>query len=362
VNARATLWRDLGVYAALWTVFGLLSATQEVVNALYVGHPVDWVRTYGTQLLNWWTCGLGTPIYIWLVRRFPLRGPRVWAIVGLYVAVILACIVLKYVVWVPLQNLIFHSDWSFETGVVTSVFGVFLDQFYFVILLYAVEYYRTARERELQASRLEAELSRSQLDALRSQLNPHFLFNTLNSISALMHHDVDAADEMLSRLAEMLRAGFDAGSEQEVTLRVELDVLHRYLEIMRVRFGDRLRTAVDVDESVLQERVPSFLLQPLVENIVRHGVDASRATTDVRITARADGLLLRIRVLDTGRGLPVDGAMREGVGLSNTRRRLERLYGTAGVLDVQPRDGGGTEVTIAIPRRLGLVAAGQVTA
>jgi two-component system, LytTR family, sensor kinase len=349
---RPITWRDLGIYAVLWTIFGLLAATQNIVSAAYQHMPIDWGFVYSTALVNYWTCGIGTPLYIWLVRRFPLLpfDRRKAPIILLYLAAMAFCFVLKYIVWIPIENIVLHGHMSFRYSLVTDAFGVGLDQFYFVILLYAVENYRIARERELLATQLRSQLSQAQLDVLRSQLHPHFLFNTLNSISALMHRDVRAADEMLARLSDMLRLTLDAQTTQEVRLKDELAALDLYLQIMAVRFGDRLSTQVLVEEPIYDDRVPSFLLQPLVENAVRHGINESTAMTHVQIVGTADEATLTLRILDDGRGLP-DKEMREGIGLRNTRRRLEQLYGEAGKLSIGNREGGGTEVVVQIPRR-----------
>jgi sensor histidine kinase YesM len=353
ITKRPAIWREIAAYAGFWTILGLLSAAQEVVTSTYTGQRVDLGFIYGSSLLNWWTCGIGTPIYVWLVRRYPLQnaGARIVPIAFLYLLVMAASIVLKYVVWVPIENALYHLNWNLQSALVPSFFGVGMDQVYFLILLYAVEYYRTARERQLAASQLEAQLTQAQLEVLRAQLHPHFLFNTLNSISALMHKDVNAADEMLSRLSDMLRITLEAQSGQEVRLKDELQALDLYLQIMAVRFGDRLTTKVLVDEPLFNDRVPSFLLQPLVENAVRHGISESNDKTNVQIVGTADDATLTLRVIDDGSGLPVARAIKEGIGLGNTRRRLEQLYGDAGKLVVGNRDGGGTEVVIQIPRR-----------
>jgi hypothetical protein len=203
-NAR----RDLLLYAALWTILGLFSAAQNLAINIAHGQPANWGTTLGTELLNWYTCGIETPFYIWLVRRFPLNGRAMTARLALYFITLLLSVPVKYLLWVPLENAIFHTRWSFEATVLPNVFAVFMGQLYFIVLLYAIEYYRVARERALRAKQLEVELSRAQLETLRSQMHPHFLFNTLNSISVLMHRDAAAADELLCRLGEMLRASF----------------------------------------------------------------------------------------------------------------------------------------------------------
>jgi sensor histidine kinase YesM len=336
-----------------WTLMGIFAATQQLATATVYKLPFDPKAVYVTQLLNFWTCGIGTPLYLWLVRRYPLipwdRSKLPW--IGLYAASMVFSFVLKYVVWIPIQNTFLGGHMTLSTSLTQDFFGVELDQFYFLVLLYAVENYRWARARELQASQLRAELSQAQLDALRSQLHPHFLFNTLNSIATLMRTDVEAAEEMLARLSDMLRLTLQAQTRQEVKLRDEIAALDLYLKIMAVRFGDRLSTKVLVEEPLYDERVPTFLLQPIVENVIRHGIDESLTMTHVDVIATADERTLTLRVVDDGKGLPVKEEVREGIGLRNTRRRLEEMYGEDGKISIEPRTSGGTEVVVQIPRR-----------
>ena len=355
---RTAVWRDMLIYTAIWTVLGLFSFTLWMVNAQYTGKLSGWAPALGTTMLDFYTIGITTPILVWMVRRFPIVQPRAALVALLYLAVMAACVVLKWLIHVPLENFFFHKCWTFARLLVGDSYGVFLAELIFVVLLIAVEGYRTAQRSELRASQLQAQLSSAQLEVLRSQLHPHFLFNTLNSISALMHRDVDAADMMLSRLSDMLRLTLDSGSNQEATLRSELEAIRLYLSIMDARFGDRLAVSVDIPDALLAERVPSFLLQPLVENAVRHGIGESALTTSIRISGSADPDALTLRIVDDGRGLPPDGDRREGIGLRNTRKRLIELYGAAAQLEVANRDGGGTEVVVRIPRRVGLVEAG----
>jgi sensor histidine kinase YesM len=355
MRPRTVIWRDILIYTAVWTLLGLFSFAQWLANAsLRTGqHP--WLPAFGSIMLDYYTTGIATPVYVWLVRRLPIVTPPVARTVLIYTGVMAACVCLKWLVYVPLVNGLFHRNWTFLFVLVNDSFGVVLSQLIFIAMLIAIEWYRAARQAELRASTLAAQLSSAQLDALRSQLDPHFLFNTLNGVSALMHRDVRAADTMLARLSDMLRTMLDASSAQEVPLRAELDTMRLYLDIMDARFGDRLSWSFDVDGALLDERVPSFLLQPLVENVVRHGIHESQHHTTIRVSAEAERDALTLRIADDGRGLPQAGGVREGIGLRNTRRRLAELYGTAARLDVTSRDGGGTEVAVTLPRRVGLV-------
>jgi two-component system LytT family sensor kinase len=213
-----------------------------------------------------------------------------------------------------------------------------------------LNYYRGYRDRELLASNLETRLVEAQLDALRMQLQPHFLFNTLNSISVLMRRDIDAADRMLLQLSNLLRVTLARSAEHEIKLSQELEILERYLEIEQIRFQDRLTVRRQIDPAALDALVPQLFFQPLVENAIRHGI-AERETggvIDIR-AERQDGLL-RLQVRDNGSGLNVArGDLIEGVGLSNTRTRLEYLYGASSRFEVCNAEEGGLIVAAAFP-------------
>jgi LytS/YehU family sensor histidine kinase len=218
-------------------------------------------------------------------------------------------------------------------------------------LSHALDFHRESQERALTAAQLEARLAEAQLQALQRQLHPHFLFNTLHTISTLMHRDPDAADEMLERLSDLLRITLDRISVQQVRLEDELEFVEKYLEIERARFGERLRVQFAVDPTVLDAWVPTLLLQPLVENAVRHGIAPKVGGGMLHIVADRDGDRLRLVVRDNGHGLPADTlhAFNKGVGLSNTRSRLEHLYGARHLFEFRRPEEGGLAVTVVIP-------------
>lgn len=221
---------------------------------------------------------------------------------------------------------------------------------YFVLLLayFAVRFYRMYRERELKATQLEAGLAQARLEALRMQLHPHFLFNTLNSISTLMHRDVEAADDMLAALSDLLRVALERRGEQEVPLKEELDILRRYLDIEQIRFGDRLRVKFEIEPHCLDALVPNLILQPLAENAIRHGIDPRPEPGLLVISARRTDDWLTLRIADDGHGLPAGTTVEEGVGLSNTRARLQQLYGNPKALHLHSAPDGFT-VTVTVP-------------
>jgi signal transduction histidine kinase len=221
-----------------------------------------------------------------------------------------------------------------------------------VAVHHAVIYYQVSKDRALRASQLEARLAQAQLQVLRMQLQPHFLFNTLHSISALMHKDVKRADSMVASLSDLLRMSLRNIGAQEVGLQSELEFLQAYVAIMTLRFGDRLTVTVQVNPDVRQARVPNLFLQPLVENALRHGFGDAPGAGTVAVTARREGDMLYCEVVDNGRGLKP--TYREGIGLSSTRQRLAHLYGERHVFEIRnvPPPGTGVRVTMAIPFHL----------
>jgi LytS/YehU family sensor histidine kinase len=218
----------------------------------------------------------------------------------------------------------------------------------FVLAWHAASYYREARDRQMRAMELEALLHQSQLEALRSQLNPHFLFNALHSMAELVHADPKLAEQLLVRLGELLRQVLQSSNQQEVPLAAELEFIRGYVEIEQMRLGERLRVNWDIDASLAQARVPSLVLQPLVENAVQHGIAAAAGPGTLGISARRDGGFLQLEVRDSGPGPARSSAQRgQGIGLANTRARLQRLYGERQGFEIQV--GEGMTVRLRLP-------------
>ena len=215
---------------------------------------------------------------------------------------------------------------------------------------HALRFYERSKARERREADLEARLAQARLEALRMQLNPHFLFNTLNSIASLVHEDPKAAEEMIEALSELLRLALHTSSCQETTLRDELSFLDHYLLIERARFGERLCIEKNIDVSALGAMVPTLILQPLVENAVKHGIERQLAPAVIQITAEHSAQRLRLEVADNGRGLS-GKSLSEGVGLRNTRLRLKELYGDDGKMEVRSEVDGGFSVELLLPWR-----------
>ena len=220
----------------------------------------------------------------------------------------------------------------------------------------AYDYYRRFRERErraaqleVEAAQLETQLAQAQLDALKMQLHPHFLFNTLNSISVLMRDDATAANRMLIRLSELLRVALKSEGRQEIPLRQELEFLRGYLEIEQTRFQDRLMVDFDIEKETLDAQVPNLILQPLVENAIRHGIAPRAEAGLIQVQARRENSFVELCVSDDGAGLNESEMQGNGIGLSNTRKRLEKLYGEQYGFEISSPAGGGLQVRLKIP-------------
>ena len=341
ISARARRLWLLGTLT--WVTLGLMSAAQQATWRALTGRPVNWLFIVPNSLADWLTCGMFTPAFYWMVRRFPIRGERWWARLPVHLAASFVFVVLKVSIYHPLFNALNPTEprpWSM------ILFGGFyadmLAYWASVGVIHAIEYYRESRERELEATRLA-------LENLRAQLQPHFLFNTLQSISTLIHRDAAAADRMLTDLSELLRLSLRSSASQEVPLRDELGFLDRYLDIMRVRFGDRLRILVDAAGDVCDALVPSLVLQPIVENAITHGMADRPDVGHVSVRARRNGPALWLEVSDDGPGLTAPAGNGNGIGLANTRERVARLYGTSGSVDFLTDR--GLTVRISIPFR-----------
>jgi signal transduction histidine kinase len=344
----------------VWTLLGLCQAAQSYIFYATEGsRPLPGWRALAMGLSLWYGWALLWVFVSQLARRCPLeQRDFAWRLAfHLAAAVVfaLAKILLDYPIilafYCPTPHLL--------------TLGRFLpmalaDQFHTYVLIYwamlgvahALNYHRLSRERALRTSQLEARLAHAQLQMLKLQLHPHFLFNTLNSISALIHQDVELADRMVARLGDLLRLALQHFGPEEVPLRQELEFVLAYLEIEQARLGPRLGFHLDVDGGCAEALVPTFLLQPLVENAIRHGVAALPGPGRVEVRARREATCLSLEVRDTGPGLP-PGEPPEGVGLSNTRARLGRLYGEEYHFELAGGPRGGAVVRVIIPFRVG---------
>lgn len=334
---------------ALWTCLALVYASH-----LYFYHALrdgaaSWRDALGESFSDWYVwAALSIPI-LSLARRIPLNSVRH---VLLHVPLSLVFSLIQVAIHAVIDQWLIHGALSRDSF--SRAFDSFFARTYhFGLLVYwLIVIARTAVERyknqQLAAAQLETKLSQAQLQALRMQLHPHFLFNTLNTIASLMHSDVAAADRMVVKLSELLRIALSTEHSQEVCLSEELEFVRKYLDIEQERFRDRLEVQFQVDPETLDARIPVFLLQPLVENSIRHGIAKNPGSGKLEIEATRVNGRLRVRVGDNGCGIsPSD--VQEGIGLSNTRLRLQQLYGSDAEFTLSARAGKGTDAVIFLP-------------
>jgi len=336
---------------AFWTLLGLSFASQVYIYASKGGLYLTWKEAVTNSLGDWYIFALLSIAVGRLARRFHFEGGKWGPSLAVHalgsVAFSLSFMVLRAGLAVWQTRAAFPA--AFKLLLVKTWHYDLIIYWVIVVVSHAFEYYRKYRERELRALDLERRLAEAKLQALQMQLNPHFLFNTLHSISSLMHKDIEAADRMIVRLSDLLRAALESSDTQEVELQHELEFLKRYLEIEQTRLGDRLTVKMDIAPEALRARVPNLILQPLVENAIRHGIEprARPGRIELRVQ-RLDGTLA-LEVRDNGTGLQDGQPIEEGIGLSNTRARLQGLYGEAHRFDLHAADGGGLVVQVTIP-------------
>lgn len=357
------------ILAGVCTVVGLIEGTQVWLGSSGSGRypELSWGDGLASTMPSWYVLGLLLPFTFWMAKRFPMEEGR-WRVS--FVAHLIAAAVFAVV---HLGGSSFFSDWILYRGVPPLTFTATMSRLlgvYFVIEIFfyamfvgfahALEYRRVYRERErvaaqlaLKASRLEGSLTRANLESLRMQLNPHFLFNTLNAISVMaLKGERHGVVRTLTLLSDLLRVSLE-NTAQVVPLRDEIAFLERYLEIEEIRFKDRLTVRMDLNPATLDAEVPTLLLQPLVENAIKHGISRKPGTGEIVVRSYVVSNQLVIEVSDTGPGFTHStDSTRTGIGLANTRARLEQLYGANQALVLDNAPGGGALVHVHVPFRI----------
>ncbi len=237
---------------------------------------------------------------------------------------------------------------GFSNKIINGAFDSFLAYWFLVGLYYGYDYYTRFKSQKIKAAQLETQLAKAQLNALKMQLHPHFLFNTMHAISSLMEEDIKSAQRMITKLSDLLRITLDNAGVQKVSMKQELDFLKGYLEIQQTRFHDRLNIEYSFDDSIMNAEVPNLLLQPLVENAIKHGISPQAEGGKIQISAKRDNELLRLGVTDDGKGNG-DKEVKEGIGIKNIRERLNQLYGENYTMELSSENEKGFSVIISIP-------------
>lgn len=359
--------RNYPLYFLLWTLFGLFYFSQGMTQRLVLHDPIPWWRYLVAWLVGVYVWALLTPAILWLGRRFPierdnwLRRTALQLLLGAGFSVME--LALEDAVYAAMR--LFPADRSgfgdvLLRSIIRGFHGGVLNYWIVLGLQWGVLYYYRYRERsqevlqmQLRASELQSQLVGAQLNALKMQLQPHFLFNTLNAITVLVRQQRSReAEQMLGHLSDLLRGVLEDVDAQEISLRRELEYLQLYLSIEQVRFADRLRVEIAVDPATQEASVPQLILQPLVENAIRHGIGRSSLAGRIHIRAATVEGRVEVRVEDDGPGLsPGSSWEDQGIGLANTRARLRQLYGEEATLEIVNGDHRGAVVTMKFPFR-----------
>ncbi len=382
-------WRSSGLTMVIATLVGLALAIQWVLASTSFGRSLSWPVALTNQLREAWLWGLLVPVVFAVARRFPLhredwwRGLSAHLAAGLLVAALYSALNTSVIEWFTPDDLrpqFGHGPrrppppppafpapemgGPREPGKIPGppplpqrfwfgfVSRLHLNLFTYALLVaiwHLLDRQRRLHEHDRQARELSRQLAEARLQALRMQLNPHFLFNTLNAIATLVHRDPDAADEMIACLSDFLRMTLNAPNVPQSPLRVELEFARRYLDIEKVRFGARLKVEEDLAPECLEVQVPTLVLQPLLENAIRHGIERSEEEGRLELHARHDGPHLVLRVGNSGPNLRDDRSRGGGVGLANTRARLRELHGDLASVTLLERAQGGLDVEVRLP-------------
>jgi sensor histidine kinase YesM len=348
-------WLRWSMLLGSWTIFGLFMGAEFYFLSVRAGNSVTWGAALSSELLYASVWLVLTPVIFRLAWKFPFQKSN-WFIRGIFhlFASVLASLLHRAVFLLIILTIESTPETPFSWNVFSASVLRFVDygiMIYWIIVLvrHSIEYYQRYRQQELQKSQLEAELNLAQLRALKMQLQPHFLFNTLNGISVLVRKDPDAACAMISRLADLLRMTLENPADQVISLSQEMKMLSCYLDIEHIRFADRLKVTFDIPAETTDALVPNLILQPLVENALKHGVAKQRGLAEIVIRSARNNGSLELTVKDSGPGVQDPSAVTEGIGFMNTRSRLRKLYGDKCNFDFKSREGVGSMAIVRIP-------------
>ncbi len=344
--------------ASVWFVLSIFMASQLVLRTAEGKYPVDWLSGISLEMLYCLQWILLSPVTLWLAKKFPLQSRKFFAgllvhlAVGLTMSavtmagrtVLITIFMYKFTIPLTLERVLNNMTDALDYGVMSYLLNM--------LFSYSYVFYTQVREREIRAAQLENELGKAQLLALKMQLHPHFFFNTLNTISMLIRkQENELAVEMIAKLSKFLRYTLDKTNTQEVTLEEELSAIDLYLEIQNVRFQDKLRVKKTISHDVLNTKVPTLILQPLVENALQHGISKREEGGTLELSAERLNGKVHISISDDGTGVQESLALlkQRGIGLQNSESRLQKLYGSSFEFDIKPKPNGGTIVHVAVP-------------
>lgn len=351
------------IFSAAWILLAFLISGLVYFSNVHRDRPqpFEWKNVFLWQapIYGW---AFLSPLIVFFAKRFRFRQRNWWCLLPAHCIAAVVFLLLHAAIYAgffkivdPARAAERDNFLAFTLRVITNQAPEDLLMYFFVLsCFYVIDFYKHFQAEQLKSSELKAALATSQLNALKMQIHPHFLFNTLNSISALMHKDIKAADKMVARLGDFLRMTLENSGDREVSLKQEMDFVRHYLEIESVRFQDRLVVKVNIDPETLAARVPNLILQPIVENAIKHGISQQESVESLIISSERHGDRLQIRVEDTGTGLQPSNGDRKGsktggIGLANTRARLAHLYEENYRFEIKNAVPHGVIVTLEVP-------------
>ena len=348
------------LYISFFIVIGFFLGLNNMLYFSYLEKEASLFELMWPELVEWTLWGIFCPFIITLAQKHPknssgwLAKVKFHIPVGILISLVYSAIYsyLRYAIGELVEE---EFLWSFSKNFMNRLYYIQIPVMMYcsiVGLTYAVNYYQQFRDEALKAAEIQQKLAQAELLVLKKQLHPHFLFNTLHAISALMHKDIEAADKMIARLSHLLRATLENTGVQEVTLKQEMEILQLYLEIEQIRFQDRLEVSIQIDPAIYDQKVPNLILQPIVENAIRYGVAQFTKPGKISVAANQVNGHIELKVSDNGKGMSStqEADIKEGIGLSNTRMRLKQLYGEKGQLILNNiGHNQGLEVKILIP-------------
>jgi two-component system LytT family sensor kinase len=347
---------EVAGFLLLWSLIGIAFAGQFYLSSSLLGRSITWGQAISYSLADWYVWALLSIPISWLARRHPPRPESPWRTGGFHLGAALMFSLLYVVLRAFVGEA--HGWLMDEEATFAEVFRpLFVKTFPFNLLIYgvivsvshALDYYRKYHERTVQTLELEKHLTEARLQSLLRQLKPHFLFNALNGIASLMYSDVAAAERMLVKLAELLRQTMSQTGAPLAPLRAEITFLECYLGIEQIRFRERLTIKMEIDPATLEAQVPSLILQPIVENAIRHGIEPQVKPGVITVRSERNGENLILTVMDNGGGMPPGGFAREGIGLANSQARLRELYGREQKFEMSNLPEGGLCVRLTFP-------------
>ena len=353
-----------------YIVVSLVYTGEHALRAYLSDIPISSFRLYGEQFLYWGILAGQTPFIFRVARRFRIEKATLLKVLIPHLAFFLVFVAIHNLVWMISWNMIFNERdilsilsemWGLRSRHLLALM-IYSYRYILILALYvAFDYSWRYKQEEiaratfaLEKSNLQAQLSRAQFDALRMQLHPHFLFNTLNTISILIDEEPEKANRVLHHLSDLLRFTLETSGKDEVQLAKEIDYIQRYLKIEQIRFEDRLTVTYDIPEETMEIRIPNLILQPLVENAIKHGIAPSAKLGHIHISSSVSEDDVVICVEDNGAGFPGDEQWSEGIGLSNTRARLDRFSEAYDRFRIGKGALGGARVTLVLPKEVNL--------